>query len=500
MKQLTVFLLAGCILLNSAASASDGIPGIGTAVSYLEAQMRGGVLKGASVGLCILDTEGNALQERQARTRMVPASNLKLITTGAALHALGPDYRFETRLGYNGTVSPDGTLEGDLYILGGGDPSLGSKDTTALKSATLFGIWKSLLAGAGIYRINGRIIGDGRVWEGHLENDSWSWNDTGTYYGAGSNALSFYKNTVDMLVSASTPGASVNLRQVYPQTPWMHIGNYGFTGPEGTGNKVYMFASDLAPYAELRGSFASDRRPEALRFANKYGDLTCAYYFWSYLYAAGYGVGGGYAFVDRNGRVTGPDFVPSEPAASLSDGSMMLLGGTESPTLAQLTHTINYNSDNFYAESLFRALGEIATDVAVYDSSRVAIAEILRDLNLDADAYWQEDGSGLSRQNQLSPGFLASFLLQMTGSDSFPEFLASLPRPGEGTLAPLRMKNADRIRLKSGSMRGTICFSGYILDAGGRPEYVLSFMINNSLATSDELRYAAQRFLRLMME
>ena len=96
-------------------------------------------LKGSAWGFYAVDEAGRVLASHNAGMRLMPASNRKLVTTGVALHAFGPDYRFRTSLGYTGTIEPDGTLQGDLYIIGGGDPTLGSADTASTK-----GIWSML--------------------------------------------------------------------------------------------------------------------------------------------------------------------------------------------------------------------------------------------------------------------------------------------------------------------------------------------------------------------
>ena len=137
-------------------------------------------LKGAVVGVMVQDMSGRVVARREADRRMVPASNMKLVTTGAALHALGTGYRFETGIGYTGEVGADGTLHGDVYIVGGGDPTIGVSDTVAVKPDALFWRWKSILKQAGISRIDGRIVGDGRAYEGHLEITTWGYDDTGT--------------------------------------------------------------------------------------------------------------------------------------------------------------------------------------------------------------------------------------------------------------------------------------------------------------------------------
>ena len=447
-------------------------------------------LKGAVVGVMVQDMSGHVVAQREAGRRMVPASNLKLITTGTALHALGPDFRFETGIGYTGEVDADGTLHGDVYIVGGGDPTIGVADTVAVKPDALFWRWKSLLKDAGISRIDGRIIGDGRAYEGHLENQSWSYDDTGTYYGAGCNALSFYENAIDYAVSAGVEGEPVKVTQRYPDTPWMHFGNLTSTGPKGTGNSLYLYTTDLAPYAEMRGTFAVDRKQKLEHFANKYGALTCAYYFWQNLRSTGWTVSGGYADIDRGGYVRGRDFVPADKA-----GTPTLVGTSLSPALSKIVRQTNVLSDNFYAEAIFRQMGERASGIAVYDSCRVAVEEVLESLVPGRlDGIRIEDGSGLSRLNTVSPAFLAGFLRAMAGSRGFNAFLASLPQPGEGTLSSL-LPNlpADRkarIRVKSGSMDGVLCYSGYILDENKNPEFVFSLMVNGATAKTAVLRDA----------
>ena len=444
-------------------------------------------LKGAVVGVMVQDATGHVLASRESGRRMVPASNLKLVTTGAALHALGPDFQFETGIGYTGTVE-DGTLHGDVYVIGGGDPTIGVIDTVAVKPDALFWRWKSMLKDAGISRIDGRIIGDGRAYEGHLENTTWGYDDTGTYYGAGCNALSFYENAVDYLVTAGAEGEPVKVVQRHPDTPWMHFGNLTSTAPKGTGNSLYLYTTDLAPYAELRGTYASDRKPKVEHFANKYGALTCAYYFWQNLRDTGWDISGGYADIDRGGYVRGADFVPAYKA-----GAPQVLGTSASPVLSRIVRQTNVLSDNFYAEAIFRQMGEKASGIAVYDSCRVAVAEVLEGLmGPDLSGIRIEDGSGLSRLNTVSPDFLVSFLRAMTRSRGFDAFLASLPKPGEGTLSTLLPKlpagKQARIRIKSGSMDGVLCYSGYILDKEGKPFRIFSLMVNGATAKTADLR------------
>ena len=130
-----------------------------------EAMAADPVFSHAVTGIKVMTGAGDVLAEADADRMLVPASNMKLISTGAALFSLGPSYRFGTDIAYDGTIS-DGTLHGDLYIVGGADPTLGSKDTLATPLTEVFEEWEKAIRSAGIRNIEGRIIGDGRWLEG----------------------------------------------------------------------------------------------------------------------------------------------------------------------------------------------------------------------------------------------------------------------------------------------------------------------------------------------
>ena len=269
------------------------------------------------------------------------------------------------------------------------------------------------------------------------------------------------------------------------------------TGPEGTGNSLYLYTTDLAPYAELRGSFATDRRPKTEHFSNKFGALTCAYYFWKNLQESGWEVTGGYADIDRSGYIRNSGFVPEEKA-----GEPVVLGETVSAPMAAIARITNVRSDNFYAEALFRAMGEDRTGVALYDSCLVAQRQVLTELGVNPDGVRQVDGSGLSRMNYVSPEWMVSYLQAMQRSPAFDAFLASLPHPGEGTLSAFLQGVAgrERVCIKSGSMDGVLCYSGYILADDGAPAVTLSIMTNHTTAAPAEVRRVLARLLKLLME
>ena len=470
--------------------------------SYLEILDKGDVLGTSSWGVVAMKADGDTIVSFNGRRRLVPASNVKLLTTGLAMNELGADFRFRTSLAYSGRIE-GGTLKGDLYIVGGGDPTLGSKDSIAVATDALFASWKAILDKAGISRIEGRVIGDGRYFDGPIEKDSWSYQDIGTYYGAGGDGLCFYRNVLDVRVAAgATVGAPVDVRPEYPELPWMKYSSVAMTSAKGTGDKLFLFNSDLAPVAQMRGTFAIDRKPKKEECSNKFGAMTMAMYFCNFLKWHGLPVSGGFADIDYAGKIRS-DFSVEGPLAIDSE-SLVPLGGTDSPSLRRIAYMTNWRSDNFYAETLLRGMSRVRKGSADYSVCKDAQEEAFRHLGLDPSLVQLTDGSGLSRDNYVSPEFFCDFLLKMMDTRVFGDYVETLAQPGYRYYEP-RLKGEpetlrSRIFYKSGSMDGVRCFSGYVVPSEGGKEdtIVFSVMINNCTAPSWKVLSITDKIIALI--
>lgn len=469
---------------------------------YLETVTSSAPIAQAAVAVHAVRFGGDTVVSWNSSSMLVPASNMKLVSTGLALHELGPDYRFKTRLAYSGEVR-GGVLEGDLYIVGGGDPTIGAKDSIAVPLQTLFAGWKKFLEKAGISKINGRVIGDGRFFDGPESHGSWLAEDLGTYYGTGGNGLCFYRNVQDFSVTAgNAAGDPLKISVGYPETPWMTFSYDCVTGEKGTGDRLYLYATDLYPVAELRGTLAVDRKTKKVECSNKFGAYTCASYFCKYLRVNGINVTGGPADIAAAG------YVRNRPGTFLGDipsDSLTVIGETLSPELSEIARMTNRRSDNFYAESLLRVLAREKRGSASYDSCRDAANAALSRLAIPVSTGANiVDGSGLSRKNLLSPEFLCMFLHRMMETPECEKFISSLPRPGVGTQAGrMRYEDAsarERVYYKSGSMDGVRCYSGYIVpsDGGKEDTIIFSVMVNNYTGPTWKLMNTIDRIIALI--
>ena len=478
-------------LLLCAAIASSAQGTLSKAVAdFCEAK----ALQGASVGVLAVRMGGDTLAKVNPGRRLVPASNVKMITCGAALRYLGADFRFKTTLAHSGSVS-DGVLDGDIYIIGGGDPTTASKYDCAVPIDELFAEWKAMLDSAGIVSVKGTIVGDGRAWGMRKPVGDWCYEDLGFYYGATPGALNFYENAQDYTVApGDSLGNPVSVVPFFPDAPWLILDNVARTGARGTGDALEYSASSAAPFAMMSGTYAVDRSSRIEECINHFPEYSCAYYFHNYLISNGIPVSNAFAEISPYGRIRRDPllFDDGEKAAARED--LAVLGESLSPTLSRIAAEALRRSDNFYAETLLKAMGQKCYGSAAVDSSLMAEQKVLSGLGVSVGKEAQlRDGSGLARTNYVSPAFLVSFLRAMAGSPEYATFRKALPQPGQGTLAG-RLPKIDqatrkRIFMKSGSMNGVRCYSGYILSSDGKPEktIVFSIMINNATATQSSL-------------
>jgi D-alanyl-D-alanine carboxypeptidase/D-alanyl-D-alanine-endopeptidase (penicillin-binding protein 4) len=322
----------------------------------------------------------------------------------------------------------------------------------------------------------------------------------------------FYENMMSFSVApGKAVGEPVDITPYYPSCSWMNFRYEGTTGAAGTGDQLYLYTSGFAPVAEIRGTYGLDKGRKRLDCSNRFPEYTCAVYFKNYLSQKGITCTGGAADFKLKREWYG-DRKPGEGIGTDGD-SLKVIGRFRSPTLARIAFKTNHESNNLLAETLFRTLGKEATGNSCSDSSYVAMEKILKQMHVGSSGLNIQDGSGLSRQNLVSADFICRFLGAMMDSACFEEYIWGLPSPGgNGTLSynmkgqpePLR----SRFHVKSGSMNGVRCYSGYILPEGYAivpgediPQeikdrtIIFSVMTNNCTSPSWKVRSMLDRFM-----
>lgn len=474
-----LFCLAFAAMLLAAAPAGAQSNNV---QRYVDASLKTDtLLQNAAVSLLAVDSRGRTLAQWNPDQPLVTASTMKTITAGVALDALGPDFRFETRLATAGSTDEDGVLHGDLYIIGGGDPTLGSKSEIAEDINLVFAKWADALRGVGITAIDGRVIADDDFFGDETVHDNWCWIDYGADYGSSPSGLSYCENLsfyrVEPGLAEGNPLAITPVESVYSR---MDLRQDAVTGPERSGNKLNYYASDLSPVGRFTGTYALDRRVDTIAVSNRFAALTCAEAFASYLASGG---------VSSSGAAAG----------SAPDSAQTVLI-SYSPSLRTICGEMLKKSNNFFAEALFLTLGRQLTGQSNYSKTASAVEEYIAAAGCRTTGLRQDDGSGLSRQNFVSPRFFCNFYRIMQKSNIFAPYLEAFPTPGgEGTLKYVLAKEPQqlrgRIHCKSGSMTGVRCYAGYVETSGGE---MLSFaiMVNNYDCPTRAIQPKIEGFLK----
>lgn len=443
----------------------------------------------AVVGILAVDQNGNTIAEWNSNLPLLTASTLKTVTTGLGLYYLGPAYRFCTRIAYSGQIR-DSVLQGNLHIIGGGDPTLGSQDTVAYKIDSIFGIWKNAVDACGIKKIEGNIVVDDRFFEREAIPDSWSWGNISTDYGSAPSGLSFYENNqIFKLIPGEQPGDSVSVSISYPGLPDFQIVNELKTAKAKSGDRSAYYTQDMVQAGRFTGTVPADRDSILSVNSNKFPHLSCGYEFREYLL--------------RHGIAGKPQIVDISQMREDEDEALIYIAQTYSPELRRIVNVTNHISNNFYAETILKTIGKKMTGSGSYDSSVVAVRRLLKELNVPLTGFTMEDGSGLSRQNYVSPAFFCNYYSKIAESDIFVPFFESLPVPGEGgTLknvlrnAPVQIKN--RIHAKSGSLANVKCYAGYV-ECGGESGLIrFAILVNNYAARTSQIQPKIEGFLEML--
>lgn len=465
---------------------------------YVDSTMRATpLLKNAAVAILALDGRGKTIAAYNPDLPLLSASTMKTITTGVALDALGPDFRFETKVAVAGETDECGILHGDIYIIGGGDPTLGSHGILGQDINTIFAEWAEAIKARGITAIDGKIIGDTGFFKGEMTHGSWCWEDLGTYYGSAPCGLSFAENLSYFSVTpGEAEGDTLHITPVEDVYSEMDIRYDATTGAPKTGNKLIYYASDLSPVGRYTGTFACDRKADTIAVSNRFPALTCAEAFAGFL--AGDGITAPCDATDST-SVSEVSHILRTGVGAAPD-TAVLLTVTKSPTLLEICRETNTKSNNFFAETLFMTLGLHLTGETSYDTTPAAIEQYISDMGCNTTGLRQDDGSGLSRMNYVTPRFFCKFYRMMQKRDIFARYYSTFPTPGEdGTLKYVLSKEPaklrSRIHCKSGSMTGVKCYAGYVETVKGE-QLCFAIMVNNYDCPTSRIQTQIEGFLK----
>lgn len=429
-------------------------------------------LRGARLGIRIEDAEtGEVLADVAGDKRFLPASNMKLVTTAAALDVLGPDFRVRTSV-YVPPPDANGVVTGDLTLVGRGDPTISDRYNTDKKDTRLTPLEQlaDQVAAAGIKEITGDVVGDESYFRAAPLGDGWGWDDLQWYYGAEVSALSVADNHVTLTVAPTRPGENVAVT-ITPSTSHITLRNEAVTAATKDTDTFGLHRGLADNVIELYGALPPNGGRQ-LGVAIHDPARFAAHLFRDMLIRRGIVIRGGVRRADANLRQRQP----------LALETLKEVAFIESPPLSLWVRTTNKISSNLYAELLLRHLGKTrgASDKDADVAGCEVVAEFLARAGLPVAELKIRDGSGLSRLDNLTPSALTALLRFMRKHPAWPVFQDSLPIAGvDGTLRS-RMRGtraADNLRAKTGTLDDVSALAGYVTAANGRV-LVFSFVAN----------------------
>jgi len=420
---------------------------------------------------------------------LVPASVMKIITTGTALSILGPGYRFSTSLRYDGTIdATTKTLNGNIYIHGGGDPTLGA-ETFGSSIDKVEEAWIKAIKEIGIDSVNGSIIGDAQSLDQDPVPMGWTWEDMQSDYGTGTCGLNIHENIYNITLTSSKGMVSL---KTTPQIPGMKLHNQVLNNPKIAKSYAYVQG---APFQFERTVFGEVSGELEERGAIPDPTLFCAQSLQTALSRSGIHVKDSVATTIRLMRLNNIKTEAKE--------TKKVICNSLSPSLEDLVFHTNQISQNFYAESILRAISLNENGYGSGPGSVNIIYKYWKDQNVDLRGLCMVDGCGLSRMNTITTHQLVDMLTVFSKNTAmFPAFYRSLPVAGEsGTIRKLAHGTLaeNNLHAKSGTMARVKSYAGYVKTKSGK---LLCFaMIGNNTGWNEvELKFKFERLFELMAE
>lgn len=470
-----LFVQTGILVAQETTKPSNSIQ------TYAETMMTDSQLKHAVFGFYVKDmTSGTVIADYNSELSIPSASTMKLVTTATAYQTLGRGYRFKTSIMYSGTLDTlNGIIHGDLYLIGGGDPTLGSryfnKDGHERDFLTT---WVDSLYALGIRKVTGKVIADASIYHYDGAPSGWVWGDMGNYYGAGPSGLTIFDNMLEFhFKTGASAGDSTWIHCVTPYVPEINIRNF-VKAADSKSDDAYVYGAPYSLDWFVRGSIPKGQEDFVVKASMPDPEFIAALEFDYALEQRGIDV----TYAPTTFRELDRDIPFVKPELT----SLIV---HESPSLGSITSITNQQSINLFAEHI---LCQISVNSAGYGSTHngTLVCTNYWKSKIDATGLFMTDGSGLSRSNAISAKFLVDMLTYMNSSKNASSFKETLAIAGKkGTMAGIADgTTADgRVYGKSGTMTRIKSYAGYVDSSSGK-KLAYAMIINNHACSSSQLK------------
>jgi D-alanyl-D-alanine carboxypeptidase/D-alanyl-D-alanine-endopeptidase (penicillin-binding protein 4) len=431
----------------------------GSLQERLASLVNGSVARASEASIQVVEVEsGQVVVERSPNLPLAPASNMKLFTTGAAIDMLHPDFQVTTTVFTRGNVDASGTLDGDVKVVGRGDPTIGGRFHDGHATAVMEE-WVTDIKRAGIKTVRGNLIFEYGYMDTTYIHPTWPVDQLVNWYEAPVSAFSMQEGCVEVRVMPSKPGKACVV-QFDPPTSFLSLQSSCVTG------------RGLPFITRLRGSnniIVRGGQPARSGATEVFVTVeNPIHYFATVAHET---------FV-RNGLTVQGEIVIT-PHDARTDWKAV---SQHTTPLSIVVYVINKKSQNHYAEELVKIIGAEQKKEGSWEAGTGAVTEWLTTkIGVPANEYHMADGSGMSRNNRASANAFIRLLRYMWKSPWREDFVSSLPYNGDPDAKfGHRLRGAPYARqvyAKTGYIVGVVGLSGYVHGASGKV-YAFSFVFN----------------------
>ena len=425
-------------------------------------------LQSATVGIVVADADsGRVLYAREARRLFILASNTKLFATAAALDELGPHHRLETVVYRHGQLNGS-VLDGDLVVVGGGDPSLGSRFDKE-PDASIRRLARSV-AEAGVKEVRGALLLDDRLFDRQFQHPGWPADQLDRWYCAPIGALTLNDGCVDVVVRPANALGKPSVVSLAPVCDLIAVDNRCATVKRTARHLVSVFRSGTTNRLAIRGSMRVGSGAASVSIAVAEPTLVFGSVFKRHLAEAGVKIEGGT-------RAVGEDWRPTA-------GAPWVVAAYHATLLGPLLPVVNKRSQNQWADTLCKLVAARHGEPGSFAGGVKRMTALALGLGLEAEEVVLADGSGMSRSNLASPSAVTALLRGMRKHPHGQLFSDSLAIGGvDGTLRRRLQKvdGSERVRAKTGTLQGVSSVSGFILPKMGEETTLVFSILCNDL-------------------
>lgn len=441
-------------------------------------------------GILVADRDtGQTLYSLNADHYFAPASNAKLIVTAMALATLGPDFHFRTTLESDGTLGPGGKLSGDLILVGRGDPDLSNRIFPFAGEFERQGPTNKIFAqmvdaavAKGLREVDGDIVADDSYFPYDPYPEGWTVGDLFFDFGVPVSAITFNDNVVSIQIQPGARPGDPAVITTRPAAALATLAHQVTTGPAGGMPEIAVVRQPGENFLLLRGQIPAGHEPVNLDLAMIAPAETAARSIKDLLEARGVRVTGGIRVVHSAPPETTAAGEPVLPARRPQEPKhRLVLAEHISPPLIQSIELTNKISQNLHAEIFLRTIGREKLGLGSTAAGLKVERGFLQAAGVPDGDVVLSDGSGLSRDDLVTPRAMVDLLRYASRASWGRDFISSLPVAGvDGTLDD-RLRHspaAKRIQAKTGSTERVHSLTGYATTVRGEP-LVFSIFCNN---------------------